>query len=82
LRTVMSNFVAENRSTTAVIDMHSLLCRGANCEVSAGGHPVRPDGLHLAGPGATTIAVNVLQHAIEPPTQGWPQVETISWASD
>jgi peptidoglycan/LPS O-acetylase OafA/YrhL len=78
LRQVMSSFVDQHRTATAFIDAHALACDGANCDATSDGQPVRGDGLHYSGPGAQTIVVDIVQHAIEPPAVGWPNVSPIS----
>lgn len=78
LRNVMSGFVDDHRTTTALIDAHAFVCDGPNCDAVAGGQPVRADGLHYSGPGAETVAVDIFRAAIEPPLGGWPSVAPIT----
>lgn len=77
LRGVMAEFVASHPSTTALIDLSHVVCDGRDCDASAGGQTVRADGLHFSGPGALTVAVEIMRHVIAAPVAGWPPVEPI-----
>jgi peptidoglycan/LPS O-acetylase OafA/YrhL len=77
LREVMRLFVADQAENTSLVDVHGMLCLGDDCEATAGGDAVRADGLHYSGAGATTVAVNILEQIVEPPSGGWPATESI-----
>ncbi|HNJ98108.1 MAG TPA: hypothetical protein PLV13_08290, partial [Ilumatobacteraceae bacterium] len=74
---VMTGFVAEHTSQTALIDIHDLVCDGDDCTATAGGEEVRPDGLHFSGPGALTVAQVIMRQVIQEPIGGWPEVTPI-----
>ncbi len=79
LRTVMAEFVKSRPTQAGFFDVHSLICRGADCEAQSGGQPVRADGLHFSGPGALTITGRILRQILEDPAAGWPPNTPIEW---
>jgi hypothetical protein len=81
LRDVMRKFVAAHPARAGYIDLQGLVCVGANCDATAGGLPVRADGLHFSEPGASTVMAAILANVIRPQPPGWPTVAQIVLAT-
>jgi len=60
--------VAAARPWLHVVDLDAHICPSASCLDSIDGHPLRPDGLHYAGPSAAIVGTWVLEQAMQAAT--------------